>query len=193
MIKKYIILGFLFLFVFGFALEGVEYEVDKYHSSISFTITHMVVSKVRGNFNDFSVVLNEDPADVSKSTVTAVIKTAGINTGNEKRDNHLRSADFFDAEKYPEITFKSSKVVKDGDRLEVTGTFSMGGVSKEVTLPFTMAKITDASGKTRMGVEAITKLDRKEYGVKWNRALDKGGFVLGDTVYVEILLELKSK
>lgn len=201
MIEKFTVTVMILFLCFGYALKAEgppaavdKYEVDKVHSSITFTIRHMVVSKVRGLFNDFSVSVKEDTGDFLKSSVSAVIKTAGIDTMNEKRDNHLRSADFFDVEKYPEITFKSKKIKKSGDKYIMSGTLTMHGVSRGIEIPFTvLGKMTDPDGNTRMGIEGHAALDRKDYGLNWNRTLDKGGLVLGNEVKIEILLEMIKK
>jgi polyisoprenoid-binding protein YceI len=194
MIKKFFIFVVLVGLVSGFGMGMNEYEVDIAHSSISFKISHMVVSKVRGHFNDFSVTIKEDPNDITKSSVAVVIKTASIDTGNEKRDNHLRSADFFDAEKYPEITFQSKRIEKKGDGYIAVGTLTMRRVSKQITIHFEITgKMKDPWGNTRAGIEASTKLDRKEYGVNWNKTLDKGGLMVGNEVKIEIFLEMVSK
>lgn len=194
MIKKYLVFVVIVSLLSGFGLGMNEYESDIPHSSISFKISHMVVSKVRGHFNDFSVNIKEDPNDITKSSVAVVIKTASIDTRNEKRDNHLRSADFFDAEKYPEITFQSKRIEKKGDAYVAVGTLNMHGVSKEITIPFEITgKLKDPWGNTRAGIEASTKLDRKDYGLNWNKTLDKGGLMVGNGVKIEILLEMVSK
>ncbi len=170
------------------------YEADIDHSAINFTIRHMMISKVHGHFREFAVQAWVDENDPSKCRVEAVIKTASIDTGNEKRDAHLRSADFFDAAKYPETTFKSSKVVKSGDGYLLTGILSMHGVSKELSFPFSVTgKITDPWGKQRGAVEATTTLDRKEYGISWNTVLDKGALMVGNEVTVQINLEAVKK
>jgi polyisoprenoid-binding protein YceI len=197
MIKKLLPFMVLLGLVYGFGLgsgQYVVYEVDTAHSSISFAIRHMVVSKTKGEFTDYSVTIKEHPEDIGKSSVTAVIKAASIDTRNEKRDNHLRSADFFDVEKFPEITFKSKKIEKKGDGFVAHGTLTMHGVSKEISLPFTFSeKIKDPYGNTRVGVEINYKLNRKDYGLKWNRTLDQGGLVVGNEVKIEILLEMIAK
>ena len=193
--KKYFILlvSVSLVYGYGFALEQ-EFVVDKAHSSISFTVRHMVVSKVRGNFNDFDVTIKADPDDITKSSVTAVIKAASIDTDNEKRDAHLRSADFFDVEKFPEITFKSVRVKKKDDKYELWGTLTMHGVTKNIIVPFeVLGQMTDRGGNTVVGVEAQLELDRKDYGLTWNRTLDKGGLLVGTEVKIEILLEIRSK
>ena len=123
------------------------------------------------------------------------IKTASINTKNEDRDNHLRSGDFFDAETYPEITFTSSKITKSGAQsFAVTGTLTMHGVSKTVTLPVTfLGEVKGPRGGTVAGFEIETTLDRKDYGIVWNKALDAGGMILGDEIDITINLETQKK
>ena len=193
--KRYFILLMFVSLVYGYGFaQEQEFVVDKVHSSISFTIRHMVVSKVRGNFNDFDVTIKADPNDITKSSVTAVIRAASIDTDNEKRDAHLRSADFFDVEKFPEITFKSIRVKKKDDKYELWGTLTMHGITKNIIIPFEiLGQMTDPAGNTLVGVEGQLELDRKDYGLTWNRTLDKGGVVVGTEVNIEILLEIKSK
>ncbi|HPR63401.1 MAG TPA: YceI family protein [Thermoanaerobaculia bacterium] len=167
------------------------YSLDSAHSSIEFGIKHMVISTVKGSFSSFDVSVQYDPKEVAKSSVEVSIQTDTINTGNEKRDEHLKSPDFFDTKTYPAITFKSKRIAKKGDSYEVTGDFTMHGVTKEITFPFTvMGPIKDPWGNMRLGVEAYTTLNRQEYGVSWNKTLDTGGLVVGDDVKVEIHLEL---
>jgi len=188
----------LALFVAGLTaaamLSAETYVVDKNHSDASFRIRHFA-SKVRGRFADFEGTINADPAKPEASSVTFTIKTASIDTSQPDRDKHLKSADFFDVEKYPEITFKSSKMTPAGkDKYDVTGTLTMHGVSKEVTLPVTyLGTVKDPRGNERASFEIDTKLNRKDFGMTWNRALDAGGFMLSDDVDVEIALETVKK
>jgi polyisoprenoid-binding protein YceI len=170
---------------------GDEYTIDQAHSSVSFTVRHMVVSKVRGSFAELEGVIKYLPEDPTSSSVQVTIKPESINTGDEKRDAHLRNPDFFDVEKYPEMTFASSNVGTSGDGFVLTGVLTMHGVSREVEIPFKVnGPIQDPWGNTRMGVEAepIT-LDRKDFGLTYNRALEGGGLVVGDEITVEIALE----
>ncbi len=171
-------------------LQAESYKIDPGHSEVGFTIRHMV-SNVRGRFNDFSGTVDMDPKAPQKGSVEFSVKTTSIDTGNADRDKHLRTADFFDVEKYPEITFKSDSVKPAGkNKYNVTGTLTMHGVSKKVTLPVTfMGEAKDPWGNTRAGFETSTKLDRKEYGIVWNKAIDNGGVLLGDDVNVSINLE----
>ena len=166
------------------------YVVDASHSSISFAVRHMGLAKVRGGFTNFSVAIQYDEKDLTKSSVQVTIKTASINTGNEGRDNHLRSPDFFDVEKYPEITFVSEKIEKKEDGFVAHGTLTMHGVAKHIGLPFNLiGPIKDMQGGMRLAVEAETKLNRQDYGVTWSKTLDAGGLVVGNEITVEIQAE----
>ena len=175
-------------------LAADTYSVDKTHSDLSFQIRHLV-GKVRGSFGDFSGTINADAAKPEASTVEFTIKAASIDTANEDRDKHLRSADFFEVEKFPEISFKSTKVKLLGkDRYEVTGDFSMHGVTKPLTLPVSfLGSGKDPWGNERAGFETTTTLNRKDFGIVWNKTLDAGGLVLGDEVSVSITLEALKK
>jgi polyisoprenoid-binding protein YceI len=162
--------------------------IDRVHSGASFQIRHFV-SKVNGRFTDFSGTIVADQAKPEASSVEFTVKTASIDTDQENRDKHLRSADFFDAEKYPEITFKSTSVKAAGkDKFDVTGNLTMHGVTKQVTLPVTHLGTVGSGKDARYGFETTTTLDRKDYGIVWNKALDAGGFMLGDDVTVTINL-----
>jgi len=168
--------------------------VDKVHSETSFQIRHMM-SKVRGHFNDFSGSIVADPAKPEAASIEFSVRTASIDTSNEGRDKDLRSANFFDVEKFPEITFKSTRVRPAGkDRYDVTGTLTMHGVAKEVTLPVSLLGFgKDPWGNDRAGFEIATTIDRKDYGIVWNKALDNGGALLGDDVLISIKLETSRK
>jgi polyisoprenoid-binding protein YceI len=172
------------------------YKVDKDHSEATFSIRHLV-SRVSGKFDDFAGTINVDPKKPAASSVEFTIKTASIDTGVADRDKHLRSADFFDAEKNPEISFKSTSVKAGGkkDLYDVTGDFTMHGVTKRITLPVTFLGFAkDPWGNERAGFSSEITLDRKAYGINWNKALDAGGALLGDEVTVRINIEAaKSK
>jgi len=166
-----------------------KYEIDTAHSNVGFSIPIMGgLSHVRGKFTDFAVTIVYDDRDVTKSSVTAVIKAASIDTGIERRDVHLRNADFFDVEKFPEITFQSSRVEKKGKNFIARGTFTMHGVAKEIALPFTINGVSkDAkTGKTALGATAKVTLNRRDFGINFARP-DNATF-LGDTVEVELNL-----
>lgn len=167
------------------------YQLDSAHSSASFSIKHMMIAKVHGGFDKLSGTLNYDPANPTAATVEAKIETASINTREPQRDQHLRSADFFDVEKFPLITFKSSKVAKAGDGLKVTGQLTIHGVSKEVVLDVEgpSPEMKDPWGNLKIGASATTKISRKDFGLTWNAALEAGGFLVGDDVTITLELQ----
>lgn len=171
--------------------DAETFNVDSPHSVAAFRIRHMM-SAVNGKFDDVAGTLKLDRANPANSSVEFRVKTASINTGVADRDKHLRSAEFFEVEKFPEITFKSSKVAPTGtkDLYNVTGNFSMKGVTKQITIPVQFIGFAkDPWGKERAGFELETTLNRKDYGILWNKALDQGGFLLGDDVKVQINVE----
>jgi len=166
--------------------------IDAVHSEVSFVVRHLV-AKTPGRFNEFSGEIMVDPKDPSTLTVNATIQTASIDTNSENRDGHLKSADFFNVEKFPEMTFTSKKVTKNGDRWNVTGNLTLLGVTKEVTLDTEVLGFQPTGkGGTLGGFEARGKINRKDFGMTWNKALDAGGFVLGDDVEVVIRIESKT-
>lgn len=188
--KKAILTALALVLGFGTAMAQGTYAIDTVHSNVVFKVRHLV-SKVSGEFTDFNGAIVADFGNLDSSSVEFTVKTASIDTKNERRDGHLRSPDFFDVEKYPEIAFKSSKITKvDDDTFAVAGTMTMRGVSKEITLMVDFLGEMSAMGGTRAGYELTTTLNRKDYGVSWNRALDTGGFVLGDEVEVTVNLEV---
>jgi polyisoprenoid-binding protein YceI len=174
------------------AAAADTYDVDAVHSEVSFQIRHLV-SRVRGVFRDFDATIVMDPGNLSASSVVFRIRATSIDTGMERRDNHLRSADFFDVENHPEILFESTSVERLSEsEISVRGDFTMRGVTRVVTLPVTLnGEMTTASGKTVAGFSTATRLDRQEYGIRWNKTLDDGGLVLGDDVDISIHLEAR--
>lgn len=190
MYKKLIGAVFAGLFLVSSAFAGDKYEIDKPHTRVGFAVKHMVISTVRGEFSDYDGKIFFDENDMTKSSVEGSIKVASITTNNEKRDNHLRSGDFFDAEKYPEIKFKSKKVTKKGSDYVMIGDFTMRNVTKEVEIPFKfIGTVKDPWGGKRVGIEAEFKINRKDFGVAWSKALDNGGLVVSDEVTIEIAFE----
>jgi len=171
------------------------FTIDSNHASVGFSIKHMVVSKVRGSFGDVSGTITYDPEDLSRSGVKVSIKTASVNTNNGDRDAHLRSPDFFDAEKNPEITFTSDTIERRGDGFVAQGKLTMHGVTREVSIPFTLnGPLTDPWGMTRIGIEAEPiVLDRTDFGLTWNKVLETGGVLVGNEVQVFIDLEAVRK
>ena len=168
--------------------------VDKTHSETGFQVRHMM-SKVRGHFNDYAGTIVVDPAKPESASVEFTVKAASIDTASENRDKDLRSANFFDVEKFPEITFKSTRVKAAGkDKYDVTGTLTMHGVSKEVTLPVQFLGFgKDPWGNEKAGFSTDVTLNRKDFGIVWNKALDNGSVLLGDDVWVSINLEAAKK
>ncbi len=175
-----------------FATE--TYTVDKVHSNAQFTIRHLM-SKVTGKFTDVEGAVQVDRAKPEASAVEFKIKTTSIDTANKQRDDDLRSPNFFDVVNHPEITFKSTKMKATGkDSYQVTGTLTMRGVAKEITIPVTvLGEMKDPWGNERIGFEAETTLNRKDYNILWNKTLDSGGYLLGDDVKVTIALEAIKK
>jgi polyisoprenoid-binding protein YceI len=174
--------------VAGFAAD--KFTADPAHSSIGFSVKHMVISTVTGYFDDYAVTIMYDEKDPTKSSAEVAIKTASIDTKQPKRDDHLRSPDFFDAANHPEITFKTKRIEKAGDDYVAIGDLTIRGVTKEIQLPFTIAGvITDPYGNTRLGLSGSTKINRQDYGVSWNKKLDNGGLVVSDDVVISINIE----
>jgi len=165
-----------------------DFKIDPAHSSATFTVRHMMISNVSGRFSDVTGTIHYDEKDISKSTVDAVIKTASVDTGNAMRDNDLRSDSFFDVQKYPEMTFKSTKVEKRGDQLVAIGNMTIKDVTRQVELPFEIAKLNTPKG-ARIGVTAESKLNRKDYHINWNRMMDSGGAVVSDEVKFTLSVE----
>lgn len=172
------------------------YEIDPAHSSAQFTIRHLMISNVRGDFNSVKGTVVYDPENPSDTSVQAEIDVNTLNTRDEKRDAHVKSADFFNVEKHPSILFKSSKVEQTGEEeFKITGGLTIMGVTKEVVLkvegPSEEAK--DPWGNLRIGASASTKIKRSDFGLTWNAALETGGVMLGDEVKIELDVELVKK
>jgi len=172
-------------------VPGGDYNIDPAHSVIGFSIRHLEIAWVEGRFKDFKGTIRYDDADVTKSSVEFTAKVESIDTGVEPRNAHLRTADFFDVAKYPEMNFKSTRVERKGkDGYVLHGDFTLRGVTKQVQLPFTVTgAIKDPWGNTRFGVAAQTKLDRRDYGITWGKALESGGIDVGNEVTINLQLE----
>jgi polyisoprenoid-binding protein YceI len=164
-----------------------EYTIDPEHSRLGFVTRHAMVTKVRGSFNDFSgtIIINGD--DPAQSSAQVTIKTASIDTRNEQRDGHLRTNDFLDVEKYHEITFVATDIRATGENaFEVTGDLSIKDVTRSVTIPFEFGgSATDPFGHFRIGFDGSIAIDRKDYNVTWNAALETGGVLVSDRVVLE--------
>lgn len=167
------------------------YNFDKAHSSIGFRVKHLGLVDVPGYFRDFKGTVNYDAKDVTKSTVEFTAMTTSVDTGVAPRDKHLRTADFFDVEKFPEMTFKSTKVVKKGKNMMITGDLTMRGVTKSITFPFTVAGFLkdEKSGGMKMGAVAEATINRRDFGVNYGSNLPNGTPVLSDNIVVVLNIE----
>ena len=193
---KGIVMGLLAVSVpVGAGAEMASWDLDPAHSIIEFRVSHMVVSKTAGKFMDYTGVVEMDAEAQQFKTIEATIKAASINTAHEKRDAHLRNADFFDVEKYPTITYKMKHYKKVGEGYEAVGDLTLHGVTKEITLVGTFNGVSkDPWGNTRAGFTGEGKLNRKDFGMVWNKALDTGGFAVGDDVQIRLDIEcIKAK
>lgn len=171
--------------------EPAEWAIDGSHSRVGFSVPHMVVSEVDGRFKSVTGKVVLDDADLTKSTVQIEIDANSIDTEDQKRDEHLKSPDFFDTAKNPKITFKSTSIKKAGKAFKVTGDLTMRGVTKPVTLDVELSKeVKNPWGKLVRGVKVKGKLNRQDFGIAWNKSLDVGGVVVGDEVTLNIQLEL---
>ena len=167
------------------------WEIDPAHSSIQFGVRHLMISTVKGKFPKFTATAVADEKEPTRAVVEASIDTASIDTGEAKRDEHLRGPDFFDVAKYPTITFKSTKIEPAGDhRYKLHGDLSMHGVTKPVVLDVEATQqVKGMRGETRAGARATTKVNRKDFGINWSKTMDGGGVVVGDDVDVTIEVE----
>jgi polyisoprenoid-binding protein YceI len=186
-----IALAFLGLVAAAAAARADTWKIDPAHTTVEFSVRHMMISNVKGQFEKLSGTISANGSDPNSVQINAVIDATSINTRVEKRDAHLKSAAFLDVDKYPTITFKSTKVEPDGsNKWKVTGDLTLRGVTKPVVLEVeTTAPIKDPSGKTRAGASATTKIDRKDFGVLWNKPMEAGGVLVGDEVAISIEVE----
>jgi polyisoprenoid-binding protein YceI len=170
----------------------VKWDIDHAHSSVDFTVRHLLVSKVRGRFTKWSGHLELDEQDLTRSRVDVEIDVASVDTHEPQRDAHLRSGDFFEADKHPRIVFKSKRVEEKGkDHLSVTGDLTIRGATREVVLDVERGGVIakDPWGKRRAGFTATAKINRKDFGVNFNQVLDQGGLALGEDVAISIEIE----
>ena len=177
-------------------MSQVTYTIDPAHSTAGFKVRHLMVANVRGEFSGVTGTVLYDPENPAKSTVETSIDATTIHTRDEQRDGHLKSADFLDVEKFPTITFVSTKVEKvDEGEWKVTGNLTIHGVTKEVVLDVEgpAAEAKDPWGNTKSGVEATTKIKRSDFGLVWNAALETGGVLVGEDVQISLELELLKK
>jgi polyisoprenoid-binding protein YceI len=175
--------------------EMTTYTIDYTHSDVTFSVRHMVFAKVRGHFTKWTADLAFDPADPSKDSVSVTVDTASIDTREPQRDTHLKSPDFLDAEKFPQFTYKSTKVERAGDKkYTVTGDLTLHGVTKSVKLEVEeLGGGKDPWGNQRVAFSGKTRIDRGDFGLKWNQALETGGVLVGEHIDVEIDVEAITK
>jgi polyisoprenoid-binding protein YceI len=195
--RRFVAAAFIVLVLRVTALADTSaWEIDPAHSSTLFAVRHLMVSTVRGEFGKVTGTVTLDASDPTKSSIEATIDTTSINTRNAKRDDHLKGPDFFDVAKYPTMTFKSKKIEALGKgKFKVTGDLTMHGVTQEVVLDVEGATtpVKDPMGKMRLGGGATTKLNRKDFGIVYNRGLETGGILIGEEVDVTIDVELTQK
>jgi len=182
------------LLIFAGSLVAAPYSVDASHSSVGFSVRHML-SKTKGNFKVFEGTFDFDKNSKVVKDITFKIKTASIDTNNQKRDDHLRGSDFFESETYPEITFVAEKIKKSKDsKYELTGPLTLHGVTKTVTfLGEYLGNVTNPWGQDVASFSASAEINRKDFGLIWNKTLDNGGVLIGETVQISIEIEATPK
>jgi polyisoprenoid-binding protein YceI len=171
---------------------ATTWNIDPVHSHAGFKVRHMMISNVKGEFKDVTGTLKLDSADLTKSGVEVSLDAATINTGDVQRDAHLKSADFFDVDKFPTLTFKSNRVSKKDGVLTVAGDLTIHGLTRNVAFEVDgpSAPTKDPWGNTRIGLEATTRINRKDFGLTWNAALETGGILVGDDVNITLDIQL---
>lgn len=191
---RWIAAGAVWVLLTGMSIEAhaetARWNIDPDHSLIEFRVAHVMVSKTTGRFLDYHGFVEMDADAKTFKAIEAVINAASINTNHEKRDAHLRNEDFLDVQRYPTMTYKMKRYDKQGDKYSVVGDFTLRGVTKEVVLVGTFNGVSqDPWGNLRAGFSAEGKLNRKDFGMVWNKALDSGGLVVGDEVQIRLEIE----
>jgi polyisoprenoid-binding protein YceI len=189
--KRTLAVSVAILLAMSFAPAQPNWKLDKAHSSVTFTVRHMVISEVTGNFKDFTIALKSEKDDFSDAEVQSTIKVASLSTDNTMRDNHLKSDDFFNAEKFPEINFKSTSFEKlDGNKYKITGDLTIRDVTKNVTFDATLNGTLKTDRGTLAAWKATTTINRFDFNLKWNKSLETGGLIVGQDVTITLNLEL---
>ncbi|AXN38735.1 YceI family protein [Peribacillus butanolivorans] len=172
-------------------MTNTKWAIDPTHSAIEFSVKHMMIAKVKGSFNKFEANISANPSDLTTAEIDFTVDVASIDTRNADRDNHLRSADFFDVEKNPTLTFKSTKIVKTGDdEYDVTGDVTLNGFTNEETFAITFeGQGKDPWGNEKAGFSGKGKVKRSDYGLTYNAALETGGVLIGDQITLTIEIE----
>ena len=168
--------------------ETSTWKLDASHSSIGFSVKHLMIATVKGSFGKYEASFTGDETDLSKASVTVDIDAASINTGNDQRDGHLRSPDFFDAEKFPSITFVGKRIVGSAfGAFKIVGDLTIRGITREITLDASFeGRAKDPWGNARLGYSAKGKINRSEFGLTWNQALEAGGVVVSEEVKISV-------
>lgn len=185
----------LMAMVFSLPALGAPYDIDTSHSSVGFQIKHMAISKVNGSFTDFTGSIDFDPANPGALTAEVVVQMASVDTGNEKRDDHLRNEDFFNVEKFPTMTFKTTSVkMKGEDEAVVKGDLTMHGETRSVQLDLEInGTITDPWGNERVGASLSGKINRRDWGLTWSKTMEAGGLMVGNDVKLSLEIEAIKK
>lgn len=171
-------------------IQAATYTIDPVHSTIGFSVRHMVVANVKGSFGSFSGTINYDAAAPENTSASAVIQVSSINTANSDRDDHLRNPDFFDVEQFPEITFETTGAQGAAPNITLVGNLTMKGVTKEIRLPVEISgPVKNMRGSHVIGLSGATEINRQDFGVTWSKTLDGGGLVVGDIVRIMIEVE----
>jgi polyisoprenoid-binding protein YceI len=186
------LLAALPLLIAGIAhADSAEWKFDSSHSTVGFSVPHLVVSSVDGRFKEVTAKVSLEGADLTKSQVSVEINTASINTDDEKRDEHLRGADFFDVKKFPKLTFKSTKITKSGAAYKLTGDLTIRDVTKSVTLDATLSPpVKTPWGNQARAAKITGKINRNDFGLKWNKTLEAGGLLVGEDVTLNVKAEI---
>lgn len=188
-IMKKVSILFASLFVIGSTYAQTTWTIDKTHSKVGFSVAHMVVSETEGNFKDFDGKVISKTEDFNGAEVEFTAKVASVNTENEKRDGHLKSDDFFNAEKFPEVKFKGT-LVKEGGKYVLKGKLTLRDVTKDVAFDVTYGGTVTAFGGQKAGFKLTGKINRQDYGLKWSKTVEAGGLVVGDEVELIVKVEL---
>ena len=180
------------ILISGFSIAQTAWTIDKSHSNITFTVTHNVVAEVEGNFKEFDGKVTSSTEDFNGAEVEFIAKTASIFTNSERRDEHLKSDDFFNAEQFPEIKF-AGKIVKEGDKYQLKGKFTMRDVTKDVVFDVKYRGSVAAGKGYKAGFKISGAINRFDYGLKWNRAMEVGNLVVADEVQIACNIELNKQ
>jgi polyisoprenoid-binding protein YceI len=186
MYRKFLVLAGLAALIAAQPLLAAEFKLDHAHTNVGFRVAHMVITKVNGSFNEFDASFHYDPEDMSKFSLMATVQVASIDTNNEQRNNHLRSADFFDAANHPTITFQSTGLSMMGDGYVLKGDFTIRGMTKEIEMPITITGPVEFGGNVVIGVSGSMTINRHDFGVSWSRSLDNGGLVVANEIDIQI-------